>query len=60
MTDYICDFGGSSFHEICLYDHFFTKNGFCDNGKGYNFANFEINGGESPFSVKEVEVYKVM
>ena len=60
MSNYICDFGGSSWHELCLYDHFFTKNGFCDNGKGYNFKNYEINGGESNFSVKEVEVYKVI
>ena len=59
MSDYICDFGGESFHELYVYSSFFSSSSFCDNGKGYNFKNFELCGGKSAFKVKELEVYKV-
>ena len=33
--------------------------GCCDNGKGYNFKNYEFSGGKREYKIKELEVYKV-
>jgi len=57
---YICDFGGDNFHELWIQDNYFSKGGNCDNGKGYNFKNYELSGGKNNFSIKEIEVYKVI
>ena len=57
---YICDFGGSNFHELWLDSNYFSKSGWCDNGNGYNFKNYELSGGKSNYKVKECEVYKVI
>ena len=57
---YICDFGGSSFHELWLDSIYFSKSGWCDNGNGYNFKNYELSGGKRNYKVKECEVYKVI
>ena len=59
MKDYICYFGGSNFHELWIYTNFLSSKGYCDNGKGYNFKNYELSGGKSSFKIKELEVYKV-
>ena len=59
MKDYICDFGGSSFHELWIKSNFLSGGGWCDNGQGYNFKNYELSGGKSSFKIKELEVYKV-
>ena len=56
----ICDFGGDSFHELWLYNNYFSKNSGCDNGNGYNFKNYELSGGKNFYKVKECEVYKVI
>ena len=56
----ICDFGGGGFHELWLHNNYFSKNGGCDNGNGYNFKNYELSGGKNIFKVKECEVYKVI
>lgn len=59
MSEYICDFGGSSFHELWIKTNFFSAEGGCYNGKGYNFKNYELSGGKGKFKLKELEVYKV-
>jgi len=59
MAGYICDFGGSNFHELWINDNFLSNGGHCDNGKGYNFTKYELTGGKSSFSIKELEIYKV-
>ena len=59
MGDYICDFGGSNFHELWVKDKYFSNSSGCDNGKGYNFKNFELAGGKRDFKIKELEIYKV-
>lgn len=59
MKDYICDFGGSGFHELWIFTDFSSRGGGCDNGKGYNFKNYELSGGKRDFKIKELEVYKV-
>lgn len=59
MGDYICDFGGENFHELWIRDNYFTSEGGCDNGKGYNFTNYELSGGKNTFKIKELEIYKV-
>ncbi len=59
MNGYICDFGGSNFHELWIYNNYFSNKGGCDNGTGYNFKNYELSGGKNYFEVKELEVYKV-
>ncbi len=56
----ICDFGGCSFHELWLDSNYFSKSGYCDNGNGYNFKNYELSGGKRNYKVKECEVYKVI
>ncbi len=60
MADYICDFGGKNFHELWVNNQYFSNNGCCDNGKGYNFKNYELSGGKSSFKIKELEIYKVI
>ena len=60
MGYYICDFGGGAFHELWIRDLYFSKNGGCDNGNGYNFKNNELSGGKSEFKIKELEIYKVI
>ena len=57
---YICNFGDSSFHELWVSNNYFSNGGWCDNGAGYNFKNYELSGGKSEFKIKELEVYKVM
>lgn len=60
---YICDFGGDSsdnFHELWIENNYFSKGGHVDNGKGYNFTNYELSGGKNNFKIKELEVYKVI
>ena len=60
---YICDFGGDSsanFHELCIHKNYFSYGGEVDNGKGYNFTNYELSGGKNSFKIKELEVYKVI
>ena len=59
MGGYICDFGGENFHELWINNNYFTSNGGCDNGKGYNFTNYELSGGKNYFKIKELEIYKV-
>ena len=59
MGDCICDFGGGNFHELWIHDNYFTSEGGCDNGKGYNFTNYELSGGKNYFKIKELEIYKV-
>ena len=59
----ICDFGGDSsanFHELCIHKNYFSYGGEVDNGKGYNFTNYELSGGKNSFKIKELEVYKVI
>ena len=61
-SKYICDFGGDqseNFHELWIENNFFSKNSYCDNGKGYNFKKYELSGGKSFFKVQELEVYRV-
>ena len=58
-SGYLCDFGGANFYELWIDNIFFSNNGYCDNGNGYNFKNYELCGGKSSFKVKELEVYKV-
>ena len=60
MSNYICDFGGKNFHELWVNNQYFSNNGCCDNGKGYNFKNYELSGGKSSFKIKELEIYKVI
>ena len=60
MSNYICDFGGKNFHELYLCNQYFSNNGKCDNGNGFNFKNYELSGGKSSFKIKEVEIYKVI
>lgn len=60
MAEYICDFGGSNFHEIWVTNNYFSNSSYCDNGTGYNFKNYELSGGKSSFKVRELEVYKVI
>jgi len=60
MGSFICDFGGGGFHELWIYDLYFSKDGFCDNGNGYNFKNYELSGGKREFKIKELEIYKVI
>ena len=60
LKNYICDFGGDSFHELWLDNNYLSKYGWCDNGNGFNFKNYELSGGKSIFQVKEYEVYKVI
>ena len=57
---YICDIGGDSFHELWLDNNYLSKYGWCDNGNGFNFKNYELSGGKKQFKVKEYEVYKVI
>ena len=60
---FICDFGGDSsanFHELCIHKNFFSYGGEVDNGKGYNFTNYELSVGKNSFKIKELEVYKVI
>jgi len=57
---YICDFGGAGFHELWLDDNYFSKFGWCDNGNGFNFKNYELSGEKNKFKVIEYEVYKVI
>ena len=60
---YICDFGGDSsavFYELRINNNYFSNGGMVDNGKGYNFTNYELSGGKSSFKIKELEVYKVI
>ena len=60
---YICDFGGDSsanFHELWIKNNYFSYGGNVDNGKGYNFTNYELSGGKQKFKIKELEVYKVI
>lgn len=59
MKGYICDFGGSSFHELWINKNFLSTGGCCDNGTGYNFKNYELSGGTRNFKIKELEIYKV-
>ena len=56
----ICDFGGGCFHELWLHNNYFSQNGGCDNGNGFNFKNYELSGGKNKYKVKECEVYKVI
>jgi len=59
----ICDFGGDSsadFHELWIKNNYFSNGGKVDNGKGYNFTNYELSGGKNSFKIKELEVYKVI
>jgi hypothetical protein len=59
-SGFICDFGGNNFHELWLDSNYFSKSGWCDNGNGYNFKNYELSGGKNEYKVKECEVYKVI
>ena len=55
--------GGDSsanFHELCIHKNYFSYGGEVDNGKGYNFTNYELSGGKNCFKIKELEVYKVI
>ena len=60
INDYICNFGDNSFYELWVCNNFLSEYGGCDNGKGYNFINYELTGGKSVFKIKELEVYKVI
>ena len=60
LGDYICDFGGENFHELWIKNQYFSNGGGCDNGKGYNFKNYELSGGKNGFKIKEIEIYKVI
>lgn len=60
-SGYICNFGYTG-EELYLYDGFLSngpRDGSCNGGQGYNLKQYEISGGNSNYSVKEVEVYKV-
>ncbi len=59
MGDYICDFGGSNFHELWVKNEYLSNSSYCDNGQGYNFKNYELTGGKQKFTIKELEIYKV-
>lgn len=58
-NSYICYFGGTDFYELEIDDNFLLNGGCCGNGKGYNFKKYELSGGKSSFSIKELEIYKV-
>ena len=60
MSNYICDFGGKNFRELWVNDQYFSNNGGCSNGNGFNFKNYELSGGKSSFKIKELEIYKVI
>ena len=60
INSYVCDFGGGNFHELWLYNNYFSNSCRCDNGVGYNFKNYELSGGKNEYKVKECEVYKVI
>ncbi len=60
---HLCDFGGDSsanFHELWINNNYFFDGGGVNNGKGYNFTNFELSGGKNTLKIKELEVYKVI
>ena len=58
-NSYICRFGANIFYELKINDNFLLNGGNCENGEGYNFKKYELSGGKSSFSIKELEIYKV-
>ena len=57
---FICDFGEANSHELFICSNYHENGGFCENGKGFNFKNYELTGGKNEFKIKEIEVYKVI
>ena len=49
-------FGGENFHELWIKNQYFSNGGYCDNGKGYNFKNYELSGGKNNLKIKEIEI----
>ncbi len=55
----ICIFGSNDFYELWISNSYLSQSSWCDNGKGYNFKNYELSGGKYSFKVQELEVYLV-